>query len=265
MESADICRILEDQYFGPNSHEQVEMDLLPKLLMGVKLFVDVGASLGPYSYHASKFLVGGKITCIEADPMRVRRLRELSAEWQNNTGNQFHIIHAAAADQPGKMDFFVTDQNISGALFQHYVPDAQTRESLNWRKLEVEVVTLDDLFRDEDPDLIKIDVEGAEYRVLLGAGEILRRGKSRFLVEVHPWGDEPIKKTPADVFNLFAEFGYDFQRTHRHWHFFKSNHRVKRYLKNRAMVFILNQPALKATLKKSVLALGRLKRGKPSA
>ena len=60
MEDAELCRRLEEQYFGPNMHEREEIELLPGLLKGVKVFVDVGASLGPYSYHASKVITGAK-------------------------------------------------------------------------------------------------------------------------------------------------------------------------------------------------------------
>src|ERR1700677_3590495 len=109
MEAAELCRVLEDQYFGPNMHEREEIELLPGLLEGVKVFVDVGASLGPYSFHTSKLITGGKIYCIEADVVRMRRLKELSDDWAKASGNAFEIIHAAAADKPGKMDFYLTD------------------------------------------------------------------------------------------------------------------------------------------------------------
>lgn len=263
MEATELCRMLEEQYFGPDMHEREELDLLPGLLKGVSLFADIGASLGPYSYHTNKVLRNSRIVCVEADPVRAHRLQELTQEWTKTSGNQFKVVQAAAADKPGKMEFHLTDKNISGALFQHFVPDPELRASINWRKTEVEVITLDELFREGDPDLIKIDVEGAEYRVLQGARGILQRGKSRFLVEVHPWGDEPIGKTPADVFNLFAQFGYDFKRTHRHWHFYKSNRPVRRYLKNRAVVFIMNHQALKAPLKKMILSASKFRRRKP--
>ena len=260
MQPAELYKILEDQYFGPNMHEREEIELLPGLLKGVKVFVDVGASLGPYSYYSSKCISQARLICIEADPVRVRRLKELAWKWGLETGNEFEVIHAAAADKPGKMDFFLTDINLSGGLFQHEVLDPNARASLNWSKTEVDVITLDGLFPNGDPDLVKIDVEGAEYRVLKGAEGILKRGKTRFLVEVHPWGDTPLKKTPADIFNLFADFGYDFKRTYRHWHFFKSNGRLKRYLKNRAVVFVFNHQSLKAPLKKIALALGKSRR-----
>src|SRR6476661_409391 len=161
----------------------------------------------------------------------LRRLRELTRGWEKLSGYRNGVIHAAAAEKDGKVDFFRTDANVSGGLFMHDTGDAADRDAVQWTKFEVDCITLDNLFEDVDPDLVKIDVEGSEYRVLTGARRILKRGKCRFLVEVHPWGDETVRKMPADVFRLFAEFGYDFRRTHRHWLFEKSSHSFRRLLK----------------------------------
>ena len=151
-----------------------------------------------------------------------------------------------------------TDARCSVAIRSASRRTAST-DSLSWSKTQVDVITLDDLFATGDPDLIKIDVEGAEYSVLLGARDILRRGRSRFLVEVHSWGDERLNKTPSDVFNLFAEFGYDFTRIHRHWHFFKSERSWTRQFKHRAVVFILSHESVKAPLKRLMLTFSRIK------
>ena len=257
METNELYRTLEAQYFGPQMDERDEIDLLPTLLRDSKIFVDVGASLGQYAHFAGKLIKGGRIVAVEADPLRYARLKELAETWQRDSdGNRYEVIHAAAADKPGRMDFFVTDQALSGALWQHHVPDEKQRNSLNWSKTEVDVVTLDQLFPNDDPGVVKIDVEGAEYRVIQGALGLLKRGKTRFLVEVHPWGDEMIHKMPADLFNLFAEYGYDFQRTHRHWHFEKRGSGLKRWLKNRAVVFVWKNTWLKDALKKLILKFG---------
>ena len=257
METTEIYKTLEAQYFGPDMDERDEIELLPSLLRGSRIFVDVGASLGQYAHFAGKSIEGGRIVAVEADPMRFARLKELAAEWEKaSAGNRYEVVHAAAADKPGRMDFFVTDQALSGALWPHHVPDEKLRNSLNWSKTSVDVVTLDQLFPNDDPGVVKIDVEGAEYRVIQGAIGLLKRGKTRFLVEVHPWGDEVLKKMPEDLFNLFAEYGYDFSRTHRHWHFEKKGTAVSRWVKNRAIVFVWKNTWLKDFLKKLILKFG---------
>lgn len=53
-------------------------------------------------------------------------------------------------------------------------------------KREVPCATLDSLADDEGtPDLVVVDVEGHEAKVLAGAAEILARGKTNWLIEFH--------------------------------------------------------------------------------
>ena len=54
-------------------------------------------------------------------------------------------------------------------------------------------------------DLLKIDVEGAELRVLKGAKESLAKGKIfRIVAELHP----PFVRCPKRLVSLLQEFGY---------------------------------------------------------
>jgi FkbM family methyltransferase len=259
VQPTELYQILEDQYFGDNMHERDEIEHLPELLKGVSLFVDVGASLGQYTFFANRILKSASLYCIEADPVRVHRLTELASKWEKTSTNRITVIHAAAAEQAGTVDFFTTDANVSGGLFVHEAGDVTVQATLQWSKSEVPCISLDSLFKNLDPDLIKIDVEGSEYTVLLGARRILERGKCRFLVEVHPWGDKSAQKMPADIFKLFEHFGFSFKRTHRHWLFEKSNP-LTRFLKGKMIVLVMKNPWLKSAAKRCVLSMRALRR-----
>ena len=262
MQASDLCGVLEEQYFGQDMHERDEIEHLPALLEGVSIFVDVGASLGQYSFFANQILRNAKIFCIEADPIRFQRLKQLSSQWAESSTNEIVLVHAAATEKDGKVNFFTTNTYISGGLFAHYVVDPELRRSVEWIPASVNGVSLDGLFKDTKPDFVKINVEGSEYSVLLGAREILKRGDCRFLVEVHPWGDKCMKSLPADIFRLFEQFGYDFRRIHRHWLFQKGTHPLKRFLKYRAVIIVMGNDWLKRVLKRCVLAVGSLTRTK---
>jgi FkbM family methyltransferase len=250
METAELEKYyqsLEKIYFGEEMHERDEIENLPNILKDVKVFVDIGASLGQYTYFANKIIQNGKIYAIEADPLRYQRLKELCDEWQQTSSNKIQVIHAALGEKNGTVDFFITNKT-SGSLF--------TREiGLDWEKVSVNATTLDTLFVDSDPDLCKIDVEGAEYRVLEGANHILERGNCRFFVEVHPWADPAYNKTEADLYNLFLKYGYDFHRTKRHWLFEKSDQPLKRLLKNKVMTFVVSNKKLRKIAKTLVIWL----------
>ena len=247
VETAELYTILEEQYFGEHMHEREEIERLPDLLHGVSVFVDVGASLGQYSFHANRILQKAAIYCIEADPIRVIRLKQLAEQWQRSSSNKIAVIHAAAADRNTRTTFYTTDANASGGLFIH---NPELHNTVEWKAAEVNCITLDSAFENLEPDLIKIDVEGAEYRVLQGARSILERGKCRFLVEVHPWGDKAERKRPSDVFQLFARYGYDAQRTHHHWLFVKTNKRLRLRIRSALIGFVLNNDWLRTALKR---------------
>jgi FkbM family methyltransferase len=74
--------------------------------------------------------------------------------------------------------------------------------------LTVEMEKLDDLIPENiQIDLVKIDVEGAEYEVLLGAKKVLQKNKPIVLFECGLGGADIYGTTPEDIFDLFAECG----------------------------------------------------------
>jgi FkbM family methyltransferase len=256
MNTDELYTELERQYFSEEMQEKDEIELLPKILQGVKTFVDVGASLGQYAYFSGKIIKGGRIVCVEADPVRYERLNQMAHEWQKTSENTYEVINAAASDKEGRTTFFVTDESLCGGLFKYWVPDDPALiGKVNWREVEIACVTLDSMFPDGNADLIKIDVEGAEYRVIEGAANLLTKGHSRFLVEIHPWGDSEYSKTPSDVFRIFHQYGYDFSRTHRHWLFQKTNQKFIPWIKFRLITVVMNNTWIKDALKRIVLKL----------
>ena len=182
MELQELYKIWNDQYFGENMHEKEVINALPYLLRSAEVFVDVGASIGQYTFFGNKIMNNGKIYAIEADPLRFERLDKLCKEWEKSSTNKIFPIHAAAAESNTKVKFFITNSDRSGGFFPYSSPG----KGHNWTEISVESTTLDNLFEDLDPDLIKVDVEGGEYRVLQGAKEILNRRKCKFLIEIHP-------------------------------------------------------------------------------
>lgn len=54
MKKDEILSILDRTYFSDHSDEQVIIEALPSLRLGVRHFVDVGASLGQFTFHANR-------------------------------------------------------------------------------------------------------------------------------------------------------------------------------------------------------------------
>jgi FkbM family methyltransferase len=251
LSGEELYNRLEARYFGPQMDEAREIRALPKILKDVSIFVDVGASLGQYTYAASQLMRNGIIYSIEADPFRFQRLNELCKRWADSPRNNRIVpLNIALSDEIGTTKFFVTDADRSGSLLPHQ--EHQDAEGPNeWQEIIVNTATLDSLFPSESvPDFVKIDVEGMEYRVLLGSRKLLRVGKSRFMIEVHRWGDPTIGKRESDVFDILAEFSYDFKRVHHHWLFSKSESSIRLRVKNRTLHLILDHPAVRENVRR---------------
>ena len=204
MEKNQIYWILEQAYFSEEPHEKETLGQLAQMLCSAKVFVDVGASLGQYVYHANKHLHGGYILAIEPDPIRFDKLDENCHEWELLSSNKIRALCAAVSDIDGRIKFLTTNSNISGGLFTHDLP----KQTIAWEEVVVECFRLDTLLKNTHPDLVKIDVEGSELRVLRGCTRLLNEEKAQFLVEIHGWADPEGQKNPADVFNFMKSFGY---------------------------------------------------------
>ncbi len=125
---------------------------------------DVGANVGFYTLLSS-VLAGesGKVVSFEPSP---RNFGFLTRHVQINAMSNVTLYQAAVADEPGEAMFDFADSNAKSRL-----SDAGTHK--------VRLVSLDDLFARGEvprPNLIKIDVEGAEARVLRGARALLGSG-----------------------------------------------------------------------------------------
>jgi FkbM family methyltransferase len=219
---ADLQRLyreLESSYFGDDPQERDEQDRFKRLVAGAKIFVDIGASLGQYTSLADTIMTGGEIISVEADPTRFHRLVELCRAWENDRSRNRLTPHlAAVCDRDGTTPFFIANANVSGGLYLQRETESLPNDYA-WQEIDIPCITLDTLLGDKVPDLVKIDVEGAECRVLEGARGLVAKRKTLFFIEVHPWGDAAYHKRPRDVFRFFMSNGYTFQRLGRRWLF----------------------------------------------
>lgn len=215
MQKEKVYEILNESYFSEDRHEKDVIDRLSVLLAGARVFVDVGASLGQYTFFANKVMKKGRIIAVEPDPIRFEELARNCDKWRSLSDNELIAVNAAASDkEDGKIRFYTTQTNVSGGLFVHEVKPALLKaseiEALRWEEILVESCTLDTLLAGRIPDIVKIDVEGAELRVLRGAKNLLRAGKTKFLVELHGgWTDPEGQKDLSEVYGLMASFGYE--------------------------------------------------------
>ena len=97
MEKEQIFQGLNKAYFSEEMHEKSIIEHLPELLKSAKLFIDIGASLGQYTYFANKVMLGGEIIAIEADPIRFEQLKHNCQKWEFESGGRNRLTPVQAA------------------------------------------------------------------------------------------------------------------------------------------------------------------------
>ena len=213
MEKEQIFQELNKVYFSEEMHEKSVIEHLPELLASARLFVDIGASLGQYTYFANRVMLGGEIIAIEADPIRFDQLKHNCHTWESESGdrNKLTPVRAAASNQSGTITFYTTHSNVSGGLFPHKLRGEGRNaagELIPWDEIIVKSIILDAFLGGRIPDVVKMDVEGVELRVLQGATRLLTAGKTKFLIEIHGWVDPQGQKSVQDVHDFMARFDF---------------------------------------------------------
>lgn len=144
-------------------HEFEDMALVLHLLSESDLFVDVGANIGSYT-----ILAGGAVgaQCISVEPIK-STFQLLDGNINlNRLSSHVHALNMGIGKEKGVLRFTAGLDTVN-----HVLSDSEQVDNV----VEVPVISLNDLLKDREPVLIKIDVEGFETNVIAGADKILSR------------------------------------------------------------------------------------------
>ena len=177
-----------------------EIDLqraIARELVAGNVFYDVGANAGFFTVLAAK-LVGSAGRVFSFEPL-VSNAESIREQIDINSLNQCELIAEAVSDRSGTASFVAAEHNALGHL-----SSLDGKPNAAGRDLSVRTVTLDEFaVSNPFPDVIKIDVEGAETEVLAGAHSLLSSPRApRLIVELH--GEEKARSVEA----ILVSFGY---------------------------------------------------------
>lgn len=163
-------------YFGRQADEL--FSFFGAVLEPGMVVVDVGANIGSLAiFCAGRVAPSGRVIALEADKETAALLLE-NAKLNRADNLDLHVV--CVSDRSGPTEFFVNPDSAKSSI-----------ANMSGRRVTVEATSLDDLLltRLERLDVLKIDVEGADYRVLRGAEEIIRRFCPRFII-IETLGDQ---------------------------------------------------------------------------
>ena len=171
-------------------------------------FFDVGANVGLYIWEVSKVCPNRNILAFEPDPENVKLLEKtLSAANLQN----LEICNYALSNQNGEVLFFQDSlTSATGCVAGKDKPWIEQYLNSSANEIRVKTNTLDSVVSDNNnPSLIKIDVEGHEVEVLDGGKNTLTKIKPLLILESFP----PKQRT---ILSLLQEIGYKFLDADRH-------------------------------------------------
>jgi FkbM family methyltransferase len=190
-----VHRVLYDAYKRVGERQQVR--LIPRLVKPGDRVADVGANIGFYtSLLAHRVGTQGCVYAFEPDPQNFAHLAA-----RTRALPQVQLVQAAVTDDDGAVDLHRSpDLHVDHRTYETGEPRA---------RLAVRAVSLDRFLAAEPPlDFLKMDIQGAEYRALLGMAELVARSpRLVILMELWPFVHDRFGSGTRALLELLASWG----------------------------------------------------------
>ncbi len=176
---------------------------LYQLFSGVDTFFDVGASVG---YTSLLGLTQSNIRAIlvDASPdslsMAAKNLIVNSLSF-----NASFYLAFVSNKEDDEIDFY-SDGGAAGSMYSSHAKSAVKNKSV--QKVRTTTVDFLSAFYKIVPDLIKIDIEGAELLALEGSVKVASQQKSTFFIEMHRLDERSMQESGDFVINWCKENDY---------------------------------------------------------
>ena len=164
-----------EKYYWLGTHEPHVQDWLAANIAAGSVVYDIGAHVGFFTLLCSA--LAGPTGSVRAFEPRLENIDRLAANLRANDVRNVRVVEAAASDGEGEAAFIVDDSTLEGRL-----GDRGDSRSVRVATTTVDVCVAGGM---PAPDVLKIDVEGAEGAVIRGAAEAIARHGPTLLVEVH--------------------------------------------------------------------------------
>ena len=133
-----------------------------KLTHKKRVVLEIGANVGFFTFYSLLKFPNAKIISIEADPKNFNVLYENI--YENNLNTQVHLLNNAVFSKKGKVKFYSSNNNTGWSSIYN------SRGAKHGECFNIETIKISDIlskYKLETVDVCKIDVEGAEYDIIL--------------------------------------------------------------------------------------------------
>ena len=188
-------------------HEKTIVNLVKNEIKKGDVVIDIGAHIGYYTVLFAK-LVGpeGRVFAFEASPTNFEVLKK------NVSVNGYQNVilnNKAVSDKNGKLTLYITGRtSTENFLFkpENFIDSSKIKNTI-----EIDSITLDNYFQDfkDEINFLKMDISGAEPRVIKGMNSILNKNTSLKIQQ--EWWPNAIRThgfEPDSHLKLLTQMGY---------------------------------------------------------
>jgi FkbM family methyltransferase len=165
---------------------------------------DVGANIGSMAIPVLDARPSCRMVSFEPSPQTSQCLKRTIAG--SRFRDRWQLVEKAVGEAEGVCEFFAADSGMDA-----YNGFANTERSAGAQRLEVPVTTLDLYWKHlghPPVSAVKIDVEGAELRVLEGAKEMIAAERPAILLEWNALNLRAYNKKPGDLLKPAHDMAY---------------------------------------------------------
>lgn len=192
------------EYEDPSTMKQFLSWLKPD-----SVFYDIGSNIGFHALTANLIIGSGQIYAFEPMPA-IREIFEnhIRLNSKHIISNNINLSPMAISNTAGEVEF---SNNIVHRDGNTYIKESYVFSGTD-NKIRVQCQSVDGLLKQGylAPDIIKIDVEGAEYDVLLGAKNTLQQYQPYILLATH---DCHLNGVQEKCVSFLKQLGYHLQHT----------------------------------------------------
>lgn len=205
-----VNRMLNRYPQTPNEVEKAEQTFYIQYLSPGMVAFDVGANIGEISLLFSRFVGSqGQVHAFECSPNTFRRLNEIVAI-SNRKNIKTNCM--CLSDAIGTAELHIFDDEHAGWTTMANRPLQQYGIDIKPVCTEKVPTTTIDAYCEshniQQIDLLKIDVEGAEYQVLKGASRMMREHRIRCVIFEFGQTTFDMGNDPGKLTELFTSKGY---------------------------------------------------------
>ena len=185
------------------TYEPVFSDMFMRLASVSNHAYDIGANIGYYSLLALKCNPEITVTSFEPNPMLWERFK-VNADL-NGVSKRARLEQVGVGEEASETTLYVpSTTGTGGGSLRDLHPLEGTRAQPT-----VRIVNPTTLDISQTPDLIKMDIEGAELSAIRGLLPLIRQGLPTIFVELLRKWMKPFNSHPMDVVSLLSKLGYE--------------------------------------------------------